>query len=477
MADALVSVVNRLEGVAVRLEQLASRTGHGQAGAPSHQPDVLNPFVIAYDEIISGPFAKFLECSKKIGGEVAEQCGIVAEAFKCQREFLVLVSKSKKPNQNVLQKLLAPTSDKIQAVTAFRDQRRSSPFFNHLSALSESIPALGWVAVEPTPGPYVKDMADAGMFYTNRVLKDFKDKDQTHVDWTKTWLGTLTELQTYIKNFHTTGAAWNPQGVDATVASKGAPPKIPAHGGAPPPPPGPPPPPPPATSEDTHAGPEVDRSALMKEISKGLDVTKGLKKVTDDLKTHKNPTLRISGPAPFKKHVPVPTQKTASKPTPAHDDKPPVLELQNKKWVVEYHNGNKDLVLSDTNLKQTVYMYKCTDSTLQVKGKVNSITLDNCRKVAIVFEDVVSSVEFVNCQSVQAQSLGKCPTLSIDKTDGCLIYLSKESLNAEIVTAKSSEMNVLVPKDDGDFTEFPIPEQFKTIWNGSKFVTGCTESV
>lgn len=28
----------------------------------------------------------------------------------------------------------------------------------------------------PTPGPYVKDMQDAGMFYTNRVLKEYKDK-------------------------------------------------------------------------------------------------------------------------------------------------------------------------------------------------------------------------------------------------------------------------------------------------------------
>ena len=31
------------------------------------------------------------------------------------------------------------------------------------------------------------------------------------------------------------------------------------------------------------------------------------------------------------------------------------------------------------------------------------------------------------------------------------MYLSKDALEAEIVTAKSSEMNILVPKDDGDF--------------------------
>lgn len=29
---------------------------------------------------------------------------------------------------------------------------------------------------EPTPAPYVKEMADAGMFYVNRVLKEYKEK-------------------------------------------------------------------------------------------------------------------------------------------------------------------------------------------------------------------------------------------------------------------------------------------------------------
>ena len=46
---------------------------------------------------------------------------------------------------------------------------------------------------------------------------------------------------------------------------------------------------------------------------------------------------------------------------------------------------------------------------------------------------------------------GKCPTVSIDKTDGCQVYLSKDSISCEIVTAKSSEMNICVPKGDGEY--------------------------
>lgn len=82
----------------------------------------------------------------------------------------------------------------------------------------------------------------------------------------------------------------------------------------------------------------------------------------------------------------------------------------------------------------------------------------------------------VNCQSCQVQVTGTVPTVSIDKTDGAQIYLSKESMNAQIVTAKSSEMNVLLPiLPDGEYKEFPVPEQFKTYFDGSKLVTGVND--
>jgi len=48
---------------------------------------------------------------------------------------------------------------------------------------------------------------------------------------------------------------------------------------------------------------------------------------------------------------------------------------------------------------------------------------------------------------------GSVPTISIDNTSGCQLYLSKESLETSITTAKSSEINALVPdaNTDGDW--------------------------
>lgn len=55
-----------------------------------------------------------------------------------------------------------------------------------------------------------------------------------------------------------------------------------------------------------------------------------------------------------------------------------------------------------------------------------------------------------------AQVTGKVPTISINKTDGCHVYLSKDSLSCELVSAKSSEMNVLVPNKDGEFVSLSL---------------------
>ncbi|MBN3278521.1 CAP2 protein, partial [Polyodon spathula] len=381
--------------------------------------------------------------------------------------------------------LLRPISVKIQEIQNFREKNRGSKMFNHLSAVSESIPALGWIAVAPKPGPYVKEMNDAATFYTNRVLKEYKDNDKRHVDWVRSYLQIWTELQAYIKEHHTTGLVWSKSpggrqfksrlfhfrpwtGVPKEQLTIGqVPPRVgelrsarvywahhapatpvdwlgacmpalslvapPADGPCPPPPPPPGPPPifdadPPKNSSSTM------HSALFAELNQGEAITRGkdgkywLRHVLDGQKTHKNPELRSQGgvarQSPTKSHTPSPTSPKA--PPQNHF---PVLELEGKKWRVEYQDHANSLVISETELKHVVYAFKCSNSTLQIKGKINSI-------IVVV--------------------MGKVPTISVNKTEGCHIYLSEESLHCEI-------------------KEFPVPEQYKTVWDGSKLVTEPTE--
>lgn len=48
-----------------------------------------------------------------------------------------------------------------------------------------------------------------------------------------------------------------------------------------------------------------------------------------------------------------------------------------------------DLIIEDTELKQVVYVFSCNNSTLQVKGKINSIILgelsENVLKILLLW--------------------------------------------------------------------------------------------
>uniref|UniRef100_A0A3B4YE75 Adenylyl cyclase-associated protein n=1 Tax=Seriola lalandi dorsalis TaxID=1841481 RepID=A0A3B4YE75_SERLL len=455
----LASLVQRLEVAVGRLEAM-SGPGDSAGGAVS-------VYVEAFDGIVSGPVAQYVSLSQKIGGDVQKHADMIKQAFSSQRQLLMTASSSQKPSDAVLTTLLQPVSKAIQQVQAFREQKRTSPHFNHLSAVSESVPALGWVAMVRL-GMVVLNQQE------NKLFSNVVCMDKTHVDWVKAYVSIWTELQNYIKQHHTTGLTWSKSGPIASATA--APPCAPAGGCPPPPPPGPPPPPMDlSTSSSGGANSGDERNALFASINKGSDITKVLKHVSEDQKTHKNPALRgqsapvRAGPKPFSS----PTPRPAASPAPART-LPPVLELDGKKWKVENQEGAQNLVISDTELKQVVYAYKCNKSTLQVKGKINSITVDNCKKMGLVFDDVVGIVEIINCKDIKVQVIGKVPTISINKTDGCHVYLSEGSLSCEIVSAKSSEMNILVPKD-GEFTELPVPEQFKTVWDGQKLVTTATE--
>lgn len=124
-------------------------------------------------------------------------------------------------------------------------------------------------------------------------------------------------------------------------------------------------------------------------------------------------------------------------------------------------------------MKQGAYIFGCNGCTITIKGKIGAVTLDSCKKTALVVDNVVSSIDIVNCKSIQTQILGRVPTALIDKTDGLNLFLSKECLAIEIFTAKSSELNVSIPppKDGDDFIERALPEQLKTFIKDGQAVT------
>lgn len=76
--------------------------------------------------------------------------------------------------------------------------------------------------------------------------------------------------------------------------------------------------------------------------------------------------------------------------------------------------------------------------------------------------------------------MGTAPMIQIDSTDSGQIYLSKDSLGAELTTAKCSAINVSLPvegEEEGVFQEQAVPEMLRTIVKDGKLVTTVVEHV
>lgn len=141
------------------------------------------------------------------------------------------------------------------------------------------------------------------------------------------------------------------------------------------------------------------RAALFASINQGADITKSLRKVNKSEMTHNNPNLRAAGTVPERE-----IQNLSVTPKKAPTKGPEKFVLEGKKWLVENMTNRKDLVISDTHISQSVSVYQCDQCVLFVKGKINSITVDKCSKFSIVFDAIVSFVEFINSKSIQAQA-------------------------------------------------------------------------
>ncbi|GAA5878714.1 hypothetical protein JCM1840_000212 [Sporobolomyces johnsonii] len=510
----LQSLLRRLEAATSRLEDIALTQAtaggmqHLSGAAPVATPaapagsappppapvvveDKLPPQVQAFDELIEGALTVYINLSKELGGLIAEQSQQVANGFIAQRDFIQLAAACTKlpTSDSKYQALIAPTQTALLAVIEMKEKNRASKEINQLTVVSEGIPALGWVTLDSKPGPYVGEFKDSSMFWVNRVIKEHKESNPKQVEWARSFVALLEELRKYIMQHHTTGLTWNPKGVDPTTykPSSSSIPAAPApSGGAPPPPPPPPPapappPPPPAGSPAPSAPAPAagDMSNVFAALNQGEAITKGLRKVDKSEMTHKNPDLRAGGAVPSSIGAAAAGKGPQKPPKPtAMQRKPPKTELDGNKWNIENHENNRSIVLENTELNHIVNVFNVKSSIIQIKGKVNAVSLVNCPKTSVLIDSAVSSLSVSNSPSFTVQILGRVPTLLVDGCDGGQVYLSKTSLDTEIVSAKCSALNVSLPvegEEDGVFEEKAVPEQFKTVVVNGKLVTTVVE--
>ncbi|KAK1423877.1 hypothetical protein QVD17_19186 [Tagetes erecta] len=452
-------LLQRLESAVVRLESLSGGSQPKDiAGGTASEPSI-----VAYDDLIVEYAGKVSAAAEKIGGEVKDVTNVLTRAFHVQKELLVNIKQTQKPDAGGMVEFLKPLNEKLTEASSMT-AGRNSDFSNHVKSTAESLTALAWIAYTgkdcgmSMPIAHVEECWQSAEFYSNKVLVEYKNKDSNHVEWAKALKELYVPgLRDYVKSHHPLGPVWSATGAVVSAPSKSSKPGAPN--------------PPPASlassasSSASSSGSKQGMAAVFQEIS-SKPVTAGLKKVTNDMKT-KNRTDRAGLVSSVEKE----TRKSVPS---AAKVGPPKLELvMGRKWVVEYQIGVKDLCIDECDARQTIYIFGCKDSVLQVKGKVNNITVDKCTKMGVVFTDVVAAFEIVNCSSIEVQCQGAAPTISIDTTAGCQLYLSKDSLGSAITTSKASEVNVMVPSQDpnADLAEHALPHQYIHSYQNGQFDT------
>ncbi|CAE6516563.1 unnamed protein product [Rhizoctonia solani] len=491
--NSLATIIKRLEAATSRIEDIAlaqssaanvkqaldAPSAHSppaprapeptSAPTPSAAPVEDYQSVKTFNEtIIVGKLEPFLKIAGEIGGPVKEQSDLVGSLFRNLRDLIQCAAASAKPSDATFMSMLGPLQSDITDVNNLKNKyRKERDFGNHFSTLSEGVPAVGWVTVTPKPAPYVGEMRESATFYANRVLKDFKDKDQKHVEWARSFLALLDELKQYVLDYHTTGLAWNPKGGDAAQFRSAS--AAPAAGGAPPPPPPPPPPaavppPPPPAAASAAASAVPDTSAVFAQINQGADITKGLRKVNKEEMTHKNPTLRASGTVPSAPSAGPRRPSKPAKPVALQTKKPPKMELSGSKWSIENYENDSAVIVENTELSHVINIFNCKNI--------------NCKKTSVLVDSLVASLSITSSPSFTVQITGLAPTIQIDNCDSGQIYLSKECLGVEILTAKCSAINVSIPEEgeeEGVFVERAVPEMLRTTVQNGKLVTNIVE--
>ena len=103
-----------------------------------------------------------------------EQAKSVLSAFEAERTYLLVSTKAKQP-EGQPPELMTDLHRHVSIVDDYRESNRASPFFTHLSAVSEGIVAIGWI-VEKRPPDFVSGVLGGAQYWGNKVLKEYKDK-------------------------------------------------------------------------------------------------------------------------------------------------------------------------------------------------------------------------------------------------------------------------------------------------------------
>lgn len=168
----------------------------------------------AFAEFMAGPVQECTSAGIAVGGGLAAQCRAMLDAFRAEYKMICDAAGRDKPPQSIFEDMIDPIGlhmgDAADAAQGISPRDRD---FNLMTAVAESIPALGWIAVDSKPKMFVSEYVDAGAFYTSKALMDARslpsaEKEKIQI-FVRNFKEMYSQLCDYIDAYHRTGLVWN----------------------------------------------------------------------------------------------------------------------------------------------------------------------------------------------------------------------------------------------------------------------------
>ena len=251
---------------------------------------------------------------------------------------------------------LKPIQD---AISNIRNLKLDRKFDWHIKGIMEMLVCASWVitTAPPAPSSFVKETIGSSDFWCNKIRKEYKGKEESHIVFCDTMKALIVDLSAYVKEHHLSGLMWNPNGMDIsqyttteTTPTTTAAAVAPKSDTAPLPP----------------SGADIMKELAAKRTSDGSSAATGLKKVTREQQTWRKEYQSTES-------VPPSSNVTTTKPSIAKTNtfssnsttktaKAPICLFQSlgSKWIVENQtktsNPNGLCTVQIQNSKEQVYM-------------------------------------------------------------------------------------------------------------------------
>lgn len=220
-----------LDSVLNRLAELESKAGITPPTAPSVKHPIAPlsnstiqgdaPAVIAYDVYMESAVIPCCNATNELGG--MENTGeLIKDAWLGVRTIVVLATRSKMPSGDLPTQLELHLKPIQTALETLRKLRLDRKYDWHTKAIIELCGILSWVLIKPPPqlpSAFCREMVSSCEFWSNKIRKEYKGKEESHVAFCDALKKVGNDLIQYIMEFHKTGLTWNPHGVSLAEAA------------------------------------------------------------------------------------------------------------------------------------------------------------------------------------------------------------------------------------------------------------------